>query len=405
MSERPGEVLLVVSADLAGGLLAQGPAPGPRKDYAVLAGVLRADVLDRTAVRHSALGRLLARAFGVPVAQAWLAFRQRRRYSAILTDGEHIGIPLALLLKLAGAATPHVTIGHRLTAPKKRLFFRWLKVHSHMARIAVHCRRQYELAVSALGIPAERLAFVPYQVDVDFWRPQPVAEERLISSAGLEFRDYPTLFAAVEGLDVQVVIGAASYWSKRRNTAAGRPLPDNVRVGAFDYGALRALYARSAVVVVPLDDVDFQAGITCILEAMAMGKPVVVTHSHGQTDVVEDRRAKTRGRPERPRPVSLLRLLAQESGVALEPNGFYVPPRDPASLRRALEYLLQHPEERARLGDAGRRTVERLMTVDHFAARMARLVDQARAAGAHGAGREAGAVPTGCARWSQGAPA
>jgi hypothetical protein len=39
--------------------------------------------------------------------------------------------------------------------------------------------------------------------------------------------------------------------------------------------------ARSSVVVVPLFDVDFHAGITTILEAMAMGKAVIVTHSMG----------------------------------------------------------------------------------------------------------------------------
>ena len=222
-----------------------------------------------------------------------------------MTDGEHIGIPLALLLKLARAHTPHVTIGHRLTASKKRPFFRWLRVHSHISRIALHSRRQYELATSDLRIPSEQVAFVPYQVDTEFWQPQPVAEERLICSAGLEFRDYPTLVSAVQDLDLRVVIGAASHWSKRRNTAERGPRPTSVEVGSFDYVALRDLYARSAVVVVPLEDIDFQAGVTTILEAMAMAKPVIVTHTLGQTDVVEDRRTITRGvepRPARFRP-------------------------------------------------------------------------------------------------------
>ena len=223
-------VLLVISADLpsrpqpaadtgnagTAGHAAQAsrPAPEPatpRKDYTALSEVLDAATLDRTAVRRSPVGRFLARTLGVAVAQAWLAFRQRHQYEAIVTDGEHIGIPLALLLKLARAKTPHITIGHRITAVKKRPFFRWLKVHTHMARIVLHSRLQYEIAERQLGIPASHLALLPYQVDVRFWRPQPVPEERLISSAGLEFRDYPTLFKAAEGLDAKVVIGAASY--------------------------------------------------------------------------------------------------------------------------------------------------------------------------------------------------
>ena len=86
---------------------------------------------------------------------------------------------------------------------------------------------------------------------------------------------------------------------------------------------------------VPVDDVDFQAGITTILEAMAMGKPVIVTHTYGQTDVIEDRRSVTRGAQDRSRPISLLRDVAEEEDVPIEPNGFYVPPKDPDALRRA----------------------------------------------------------------------
>jgi glycosyltransferase involved in cell wall biosynthesis len=99
---------------------------------------------------------------------------------------------------------------------------------------------------------------------------------------------------------------------------------------------------------VPLDDTDFQAGVTTILEAMAMGKPVIVTHTLGQTDVVEDRRSITRGTTPRSRRSSLLRNLAESAGLMLDPTGFYVPPSDPEALRRAVVYLLDHPAERLR---------------------------------------------------------
>ncbi len=366
-------VLLVISADDV-----HAPrASGPRKDYTVLAETMGAATIDRSHVQRSGLLSRLARYIGVAPAQAWLAFRQRNQYDVILTDGEHIGLPLALMLKAARSKVGHVTIGHRITAAKKRPFFKWLRAHSHINYIALHSRVQYDLAIRELGIPADHLALIPYQVDVDFWSPQPVAEERLVCSAGLEFRDYPTLVSAVEGLDVEVVIGAASHWSKRRNTAESAALPANVQVSKFDYPALRSVYARASMVVVPLNDIDFQAGVTTILEAMAMGKPVIVTHSLGQTDVIEDRRAATRGAQPRVRLPSLMRSFAELAGVQLEPTGFYVAPEDPAALRRAIDHLLEHPEERRRLGAAGRQTVERLLTVDHFATRMRHLIDAA----------------------------
>lgn len=367
-------VLFVVTADVD----APRPSGGPRKDYAALAEALHADVLDRTTARRHPIARWIAAWLGIAIAQAALAFARRKQYDVVLTDGEHIGIPLALLLKLARYQLPHVTIGHRIAAAKKRPFFRWLGIQSHISRIALHSQRQHDLAIETLGLDEHHLALLPYQADTEFWRPQPeVAEERMICSAGLEFRDYPTLVEAVDGLDVRLVIGAASHWSKRKNTAASTETPSNVEVVSFDYFALRELYARAAVVVVPLDDVDFQAGVTTILEAMAMGKPVVVTHSLGQTDVVEDRRSITRGAHPRRRPESLMHRFAESVGLAIEPNGFYVPPNDSAALRRAIQYLLDRPDERARLGAAGRRTVERLANLETYVSRLSQLVYEA----------------------------
>jgi glycosyltransferase involved in cell wall biosynthesis len=367
-------VLFAVSADLPAGV---APAPGPRKDYAAIATELDATLLDRTEVARFPLTRLIARVLGVPVAQACLAFWRRRQFDAILTDGEHIGIPLALLLKLFRSRVAHVTIGHRISAPKKVAFWRTLKVWQNTHKVLLHATLQQRIAVEQLGVPEDHLELVPYQVDTDFWDPAKaagVAEERMICSAGLELRDYPTLFAAVRVLDVDVVVAAASNWSKRRNTALDVERPENVSVTSLDYFGLRELYARAAVVVVPVQETDFQAGVTTILEAMAMGKPVIVTHTAGQTDVVEDRRATTRSAPPRFRPTSLLRRVAAEAGIEIEPNGFYVPPANPEALRKAIKFLMDHPEERARLGAAGRRAMTEVMRVDQFAERVARIV-------------------------------
>jgi glycosyltransferase involved in cell wall biosynthesis len=375
-------VLIVVGADAG----RPNDSTAPRRDYDALAEAMGARIIDRTAIDGSRSARLIRRIAGLGPAQAWLAFRRRGEADVILTDGEHAGIPLALLLRASRSRTKHVTIGHRLSSRKKRLFFRALRIQTRLDRIALHSRLQYDVATRDLGIDRDRLALVPYQVDVDFWSPRqsPAEEERLVVSAGLEHRDYATLVAAAAGVDATFVIGAASHWS--RHAFAATALPAKIRVESFDYVALRELYARAALVVVPLNDVDNQAGVTTILEAMAMGKAVVVSQSRGQTDVVEDRRGLERGDP-RPRPVSLARLLASEQGVSLEANGFYVPPGDPGALGRAITYLLDHPEERRRLGEAGRRSVEQLFTVDQFAARMHDLV------GAAAHGRHASTIP------------
>jgi glycosyltransferase involved in cell wall biosynthesis len=171
----------------------------------------------------------------------------------------------------------------------------------------------------------------------------------MICSAGLERRDYPTLMAAVEGLDVKVVIAAASPWSKQADSSAGRTLPDNVEVRKLDHFQLRRLYAESAFVVMPLVDVDFQAGITTILEAMSMGLAVVCTRTSGQTDTVIDGH-----------------------------NGVYVRPSDPAALRAAIVRLLADQGEADRLGTNGREWVVAQADVSVYAQRIGTVVDEVR---------------------------
>jgi len=51
---------------------------------------------------------------------------------------------------------------------------------------------------------------------------------------------------------------------------------------------LRDLYARSRFVVAPLVPSESDNGVTVILEAMVMGKPVVCSRTRGQVDVVQD---------------------------------------------------------------------------------------------------------------------
>ena len=86
----------------------------------------------------------------------------------------------------------------------------------------------------------------------------------------------------------------------------------------YGYRELRDLYASSRFIVVALYETDFQAGVTTILEAMAMGKAVIASRTRGQRDVIED-------------------------GV----TGIYVPPGDSAALRKAIVDLLASPERAA----------------------------------------------------------
>ncbi|MBI4320716.1 MAG: glycosyltransferase family 4 protein [Chloroflexi bacterium] len=319
----------------------------PRRDYFELADVLGATIINHEQVLAKAWRGRSKTAPGPAMAQAWHAFQRRHEYDCILSDSEHVGIPLALLFKLAGVQKAHVMIAHRLSTPKKGVFFRALGVQSHIDKIICYGSAQRDYASGALGIPRDKLTVVLHPADHRFWQPMAVERERLIASAGLEFRDYPTLIEAIRGVDADVRIAAASPWSRRPNETSGRELPPNVTVVAHTYRELRDLYARSQFVVIPLYETEFQAGTLVMYEAMSMGKAVIATRTKGQGDVLVE-------------------------GT----TGLYAPPGDADALRRAIRRLLDNPAEAQEMGRNARRAVEAELNLDAYVENVARTVIQ-----------------------------
>jgi glycosyltransferase involved in cell wall biosynthesis len=315
----------------------------PTMDYHALQAELCADLADYSAVEADPRPLVrLARRAGMDAALAMHGFLRRRDYDVIFSNGENVSIPLAALFRLVRRRPAHILIGHHLSRAKKKPFLKALQ--SQMDSIFVYAETQRDYAQNRLGIPAGKLHLIPFHADHHFYRPIRRETRNMICSAGLEWRDYPTLLEAVKGLDVEVRLAAASPWSKHRNETEDRALPPNVSAQRYEYEALRELYAESRFVVVPLYENDFQAGVTTILEAMSMGKAVIATRTTGQRDVIDDGR-----------------------------NGIYVPPGDPRALRAAIERLMADPEEAARLGANARRTVEERMTLEQWTERIARV--------------------------------
>jgi glycosyltransferase involved in cell wall biosynthesis len=368
------DVLLTVSGNIDPDVeeqIARGERP--TADYVAMARSFGADLIDYGAARaqSGAFGSVLEKVGGSNLLLAWSCFQRRRRYRVIFTDGEQVGIPLALMLKMAdrGRATlpaatssrpRHLMIGHILSVAKKQPFFDYLGLQSHIDCFFVYSTWQKKFIEDRWQVPPERVIFTPFMVDADFFSPGHLVktdallalEEQptpVICSVGLEFRDYPTLMTAVRNLDVKVVIAAASPWSKRADTTQGQEIPANVHIQRFTQFQLRHLYALSRFMVMPLYEVPFQAGVTAILEAMAMERPVICSRTAGQNDVIRDGE-----------------------------NGVYVPPGDAGALRAAIQRLLQQPAEVRRLGLNARRCIETEMSLAGYVERLNQFVRRAR---------------------------
>jgi glycosyltransferase involved in cell wall biosynthesis len=349
-------VLLTVSGRIPADLDEQVAAGlRPRADYVVMRDAFDADLVDVDAALAATgrVGHLIHRLGGPGPLLGWYCFRRRRRYEVIVTDGEQVGLPLALLSRVLGRGTArHMMIVHILSTPMKARLVRFARLAGLIDRYVVYCSWQRDFVVDALSVPADRVLLSTFMVDTAFFDPAliDVEPERMICSAGLERRDYATLMEAVEGLDVQVVIAAASPWSKQSDATEHAVLPANVEVRKLNLFELRELYARSRFVVMPLEEVEFQAGITTILEAMSMGKAVLCTRTSGQTDTV------TEGQ-----------------------TGRYVPPNDAGALRDAIVTMLDDDAFAHSAGEQAREWAVANADITVYASRLSAEVDALRA--------------------------
>ena len=101
---------------------------------------------------------------------------------------------------------------------------------------------------------------------------------------------------------------------------------------------VRPAYAAMDVFVLPSGQPEPFGGV--VLEAMALKRPVIATAIGGSLDQVEDGQ-----------------------------TGFLVPPGDPAALAEKIAVLLQDPQRRKSMGDAGRQRLERLFSIETMISR------------------------------------
>jgi len=209
-------------------------------------------------------------------------------------------------------------------SPARRALYRFM--YRNVNLVIYFSRNQAVVYRDVLGVPNERLAYVPFGVDHRFFSPQDVAENRYVLAVGRDRgRDWATLFEAVRGTDLAVKVAS------RPGEFETLTVPGNVEVlGTIDRATYRDLTARASIVVVPTHVRAYPTGQSVVLESMAMGKCCVVTDTPAMRDYVVD----------------------GETAVL-------VPPHDPAALQRALERVIANQALRRRLGASARERVER----------------------------------------------
>ena len=234
----------------------------------------------------------------------------------------------------------------RASRPRRRLMGAALR---SAQAVVCFASAQRERLLRQHDLDPGRVHVVPFGVDERFYLPRPAPSNGYVLAVGRDMaRDYRTFARALDGLDARAIIVA----SERNLTDITTPENVELRLDV-SYPELRELYAEAACVVLPTRREGYQYGADCsgqtvLLDAMAMGRPVVATERSTLSDYVRDRE-----------------------------TALLVPPEDPPAMQAAIERLLGDRELAASMGAEGRAAVERELTTRHMARRLAPIITAA----------------------------
>lgn len=216
--------------------------------------------------------------------------RAASRYDAVLLDGSVGASELYADLLIAGAIrrrAKRIVISDA-TWKRGRLLDRAAMgaglrvVDSPRTIYCVLSSAELETFPQAWRIDPSRVVFTPFCYTLtDDELDAPTSEEDYVFAGGDSMRDYGPLLEAAPALRAQVTIASA--------TLAGTSTPANVTAQFVPPAEFSRLLRSASVVVVPLRSAERSAGQQTYLNAMALGKLVVITDAPGVRDHVKNR--------------------------------------------------------------------------------------------------------------------
>jgi len=288
--------------------------------------------------------------------QAIKILRLRRQYDIMVFDSEMLGNMVSLLSAFLPDKTPILMLDCLWEHPRNRLHLMLKRMQFRLqARTvrrfivwAVHEMRDFS---ETFSLPVDMFQFIPFHHSLEGFHFE-VSEGDYIFSGGDTDRDYRCLLQAVSGLDVKVRI--ATRW---KDWNEGADIPACVEAGGTSPEDFRQLMAGAKIVVLPMRRGKLRsAGQQTFLNAMAMGKPVVVADDKGAGDYID-------------------------SGS----NGIIVPSGNAEAMRTAIRSLLDNPDHARHMGARAREVYEKFSTT----VCMQRVLSAAEEIAGEGRGRNA----------------
>ena len=291
---------------------------------------------------------------GLPVGMALSmlmtrGYQQLNNADCIVATTNGLGMALAIAKALGKVKAPVFLLAMGLLPMKpsrwQLLLFGALTRHIHIA-----CISRSEQAFLQQLFPRQLIHYIAFGVDVDFWQPtqSPVGQHDYVLAIGNDsHRDWATLVAAwVPDLPLLKIVTSLPVSATSSNVEVIR---GDWRTCLLDDAQVRQLYQGARFVVIPLRDTIQPAGQSVCLQAMACGRPVILSNVAGLWD---------------------RQLMSDGDNVLL------VKPGSVVELAHAARRLSSDLELGDRLGIAGRRLVKEQYNTNIMANELVRLVQK-----------------------------
>ena len=279
----------------------------------------------------------------------WKILTCRQHYDTLYATHTR-GIEPVILLHALGLYRKRIVVWHHQPVVKAKNWLRealarlFYKGMDHMIFFSEKLIR--DSIKSAKADPA-RMSMVHWGADLAFYdslRPDGESPCPFIST-GKELRDYKTLTEAFNHTGAALTL----YTQKeQQGTFTNLEIKDNIDL---NFGTrlmpyeLSLLVAQSECVCICCKPSNYTVGLTTVVEAMALGKPVLCT-----------------------------RNLQMPMDLEAEGCGIWLEPYDREGWERAIRYITGHPEEAREMGRKGRLLAEKYYNVQQCAREVAPLL-------------------------------
>lgn len=268
--------------------------------------------------------------------------------SCIVATTNGMGMALAIAKALGRLDVPVLLLTMGLlpmkpTSLQLRLFG-FLTRHIHIA-----CISRGEQAFLQRLLTKQSIHYIPFGVDIDFWRPATVVTAQ---------HGYVLAIGNDRNRDWAILADAWNSDLPPLKIVTSLPVPPasaNVEVVSGDWrrqilsdDAIRELYRAARFVIIPLKETTQPAGQSACLQAMACGKAVILSDIRGLWD----------------------RDLMRDGETVL-----LTPPGDGAALVVCVRRMMADSALAAKIGGAGRAVVETHLNIDAMVTALLNLLE------------------------------